>query len=160
MAFQFSGPCPLIEVFDMPTSIRFYRDVLGFQIRSSSGPVPDCGWVWLDSGTAELMLNTMYDDDKRPAVRDPKRTSAHRDTCLYFGCNDLDGAYEHLSANGVAERPPEVAYYGMRQLYLRDPDGYGLCFQRGATQAEYDLAAQQHGWPGRKMEAAQETAAE
>lgn len=157
MPFQFSGPCPLIEVFDMPTSLRFYCDVLGFKVRSSSGPVPDCGWAWLDSGTAELMLNTMYDDGKRPPVPDAQRKAAHRDTCLYFGCRDLDGAYGHLRTHDVAERPPEVAYYGMRQLYLRDPDGYGLCFQRVAMQSEYDEAAQRHGWPAKKMETAKET---
>ena len=158
MSFQFNGPCPLIQVFDMATSLRFYCDVLGFQVRSSSGPVPDCGWVWLDSGTAELMLNTMYEDDKRPPAPDPKRKSAHGDTCLYFGCQDLDRAYEPLRIHGAAERPPNVAYYGMRQLYVRDPDGYNLCFQRRATQGEYDAAAQQHGWPAKMMEAARESA--
>lgn len=160
MSFQFNGPCPLIEVFDMATSLRFYCDVLGFQVRSSSGRLPDCGWVWLDSGAAQLMLNTMYDDNKRPPVPDPKRKAAHRDTCLYFGCEDLDSAYEHLRNHGVAERAPEVAPYGMRQLYLRDPDEYGLCFQRRATQQEYDTTAARHGWPAKRMEAAGETAAE
>lgn len=160
MAFQFNGPCPLLEVFDMATSLRFYCDVLGFQVRSSSGRLPDCGWVWLDSGTAQLMLNAMYEDDKRPPVPDLKRKAAHHDTCLYFGCDDLDGAYEHLRKHGVAERPPEVAPYGMRQLYLRDPDGYNLCFQRTATPAEYDAAAQRHGWPSRRMKAAPETSAD
>ena len=33
------------------------------------------------------------------------------------------------SAQGVRASPPKVAPYGMRQLYLSDPDGYGLCFQ-------------------------------
>jgi hypothetical protein len=26
-------------------------------------------------------------------------------------------------------QPPKVAWYGMKQLYLRDPDGYLICFQ-------------------------------
>jgi glyoxylase I family protein len=25
------GLCPLIQVFDIPTSLRFYRDILGFE---------------------------------------------------------------------------------------------------------------------------------
>jgi len=28
MALKVQGVCPLLEVFDMPTSIRFYRDLL------------------------------------------------------------------------------------------------------------------------------------
>lgn len=152
MAIQISGPCPLLEVFDMPTSLRFYCDVLGLQVRSSSGPLPNCGWVWLDSGTAELMLNTMYEDEKRPPAPDVRRKAAHHDTCLYFGCKDLDSAYEHFRKHSVAERPPEVARYGMRQLYLRDPDGYNLCLQRVATAQEYDEAAQRQGWPARRRD--------
>lgn len=26
------GLCPLMQVFDMPTSLAFYRDLLGFQV--------------------------------------------------------------------------------------------------------------------------------
>jgi hypothetical protein len=37
--------------------------------------------------------------------------------------------YEHLHAHGVASKPPKVAPYGMKQLYVDDPDGYKLCFQ-------------------------------
>ena len=29
----------------------------------------------------------------------------------------------------VATQEPRVAPYGMKQLYLSDPDGYNLCFQ-------------------------------
>jgi hypothetical protein len=30
---------------------------------------------------------------------------------------------------GIEAREPAVAPYGMKQLYLKDPDGYELCFQ-------------------------------
>ena len=32
------GICPLLQVFDMPTAIRFYRDVLGFSVHATSQP--------------------------------------------------------------------------------------------------------------------------
>jgi hypothetical protein len=28
--------------------------------------------------------------------------------------------------------PPTVAWYGMKQLYMKDPDGYVICFQCAA----------------------------
>jgi hypothetical protein len=31
-----AGLTPLVQVFDMPTSVRFYRDVLGFEVVSTS----------------------------------------------------------------------------------------------------------------------------
>jgi glyoxylase I family protein len=37
--------------------------------------------------------------------------------------------YSHLRAKGIEVNEPKVAPYGMKQLYLCDPDGFGLCFQ-------------------------------
>jgi catechol 2,3-dioxygenase-like lactoylglutathione lyase family enzyme len=36
MSIEVRGVCPLLQVFDMPTSVRFYRDVLGFEIVETS----------------------------------------------------------------------------------------------------------------------------
>ncbi len=123
----------MIQIFDMPVSLRFYRDVLGFEVVTASGPVPTCGWVLLRRDTDEIMLNTQFEDDHRPAVPDGPRQLAHMDTCFYFGCDDLDAAYAHLQANGVAAHKPSIAPYGMRQLYFADPDGFNLCFQHPAS---------------------------
>jgi len=35
MAIEIRGMAPLLQVFDMPASIVFYRDVLGFQVKST-----------------------------------------------------------------------------------------------------------------------------
>jgi glyoxylase I family protein len=44
----------------------------------------------------------------------------------------LDSAYRELLAKGVSVKEPVVTSYGMKQMSLRDPDGYGLCFQWSA----------------------------
>ena len=80
------------------------------------------------------MLNTAYDDGERPPVPDPARVAAHDDTILYFSCPDVDAAYAYLLTKGIHLKEPRIAPYGMKQLYLKDPDGYGLCFQWAATQ--------------------------
>ena len=129
MLIEIRGMAPLLEVFDMPTSLRFYRDVLGFEVVGRSGPDDNCGWVLLRLRDVELMLNTAYEDDERPANPDPLRVRAHHDTALFFGCPDVDAAYAHLRERGIQMEPPSNAPYGMRQLYLRDPDGFNLCFQ-------------------------------
>jgi catechol 2,3-dioxygenase-like lactoylglutathione lyase family enzyme len=36
MAPKLRGVSPLLQVYDMPTSVRFYRDQLGFEIVSHS----------------------------------------------------------------------------------------------------------------------------
>jgi catechol 2,3-dioxygenase-like lactoylglutathione lyase family enzyme len=83
------GVCTLLQVFDMPASLRFYRDVLGFEIIRSSGPGDGADWVWL--------------------------------------------GFRHLRAQGIEVEPPTIAPYGMKQLLVRDPDGYELCFQCEAS---------------------------
>ena len=136
MGIEVRGMAPLLEVFDMPTSIAFYRDVLGFTIRTTDGkPVPNNDWVWLERDEVHLMLNTAYESDQRPAEPDRKRMAAHHDVCLYFGCPDVDAAYRYLREKGMKPDAPKVGPYGMKQLYLLDPDGYNLCFQWRAEQA-------------------------
>ena len=83
------------------------------------------------SGSAkfELMLNTAYGREERPSSPEPSRIAAHEDTTFYFQCQDVDAAYTHLRTKGIDVRPPTVSWYGMKQLYLKDPDGYLICFQ-------------------------------
>lgn len=129
MSVKLEGCVALVQVFDMPRSLAFYRGVLGFEVVQASGPGDDVGWVWLRHGDAEVMLNTMYEADDRPDAPDPVRVAAHSDTTLYVGCRDLDGAYAYFLSRGLDVQPPVVRAYGMKQLSLIDPDGYGVCLQ-------------------------------
>ncbi|HEY6986815.1 MAG TPA: VOC family protein [Bryobacteraceae bacterium] len=129
MKAEFFGVAPLLQVYDMQTAVRFYRDLLGFELVNQSREGEEFDWCLLSRGGAEVMLNTMYESEHRPPQPDATRTAAHADIGLYFACRELDTAYEHLRANGVRVESPRVAPYGMRQLYFSDPDGYGICFQ-------------------------------
>ena len=134
MALDLRGLCPLLQVFDMPTSVRFYCEVLGFEVVSHA-PFYAPGefhWCWLRRGEMNLMLNTAYEAGERPANPDAARVAAHGDTCLYLDCPDVDGAWQELRAKGLELDAPKTARYGMRQLYFQDPDGYGICLQWNA----------------------------
>ncbi|HTU09783.1 MAG TPA: VOC family protein [Allosphingosinicella sp.] len=134
MAIEVAGMAPLIQVYDMNEALLFYRDALGFELVQSSGEVDAAEgryahWCWLRLGGAHLMLNTAFDEGERPPARDAARQAAHGDTGLFFDCPDPDAAAAALRARGIAVDGPRDAPYGMRQLYVADPDGYGLCFQ-------------------------------
>ena len=58
---QVEGLGTLIQVFDMPRSVAFYRDVLGFVVVKQSQPGDDFDWCLLRLDNAELMLNTAYE---------------------------------------------------------------------------------------------------
>jgi glyoxylase I family protein len=129
MAIELGMLCPLIQVFDMPRSLAFWRDKLGFTKVDPKEGGDEIDWCLLNLGDAWLMLNTAYEADERPDQPDPARIDAHLDTGLFFNARDLDAIYAHLQAQGVESEAPKTVAYGMRQLYLRDPNGYGLCFQ-------------------------------
>ena len=58
MAFDVQGVCPYFEVYDMPASLRFYIDQLGFGLvnhaphRGGDDPYR-YHWCWLRLGAAD-----------------------------------------------------------------------------------------------------------
>jgi glyoxylase I family protein len=116
---------PLLQVFDMQTSLAFYVGVLGFAVVQRT---EHDWWATIRLGDATLMLNTAYEDDERPTSPDPQRVRGHNDVSLYFQFVDLDALYAHLRTTGHEVSPPSRTSYGLRQLNVKDPDGYELCF--------------------------------
>ena len=135
MELGIGGLCPLLQVFDMPTSLAFYRDVLGFTVISDIPDDDRCDFALLRLHESELMLNTAYEADARPAAPDATRRAAHADTALFFDCADVDTACAYLRHHGIDVKDPIVQDYGMRQLYLTDPDGYEICLQHPSEAA-------------------------
>lgn len=139
MAAKVSGMTPLLQVFDMPTAVRFYRDALGFTVRNHSPLVRGAQgeyfhWALLRVDDIGLMLNTAYDEGQRPASPEAARVAAHGDTALFFDCPDVEDLYVRLRAFGAkVEEPLATTPYGMKRFTISDPDGYHLCFQRPAT---------------------------
>ncbi len=125
---------PLLQVFDMPRAVAFYRDRLGFEVAAHSPEVETAEgrffhWCLLQRDGARLMLNTAYDSGERPAERDAARWAGHGDTVLFVDCPELDTLHVELASRGLDIARPRTSDYGMRQIEVTDPDGYGLCFQ-------------------------------
>jgi glyoxylase I family protein len=131
MSFSPLGLTPLIGVFDMTTALAFYRDLLGFSVVSASPEVETAEgrfshWMWLRFGKAEIMLNTLYDSNERPAQAPEKKP---KDAVFYIGCSDIELAYQELTNRGLKTDPPKVAPYGLKLFSAEDPDGYTIVFQ-------------------------------
>ena len=124
MAIVIRELTPLLEVFDLPASLAFYRDVLGFAIVSSN----ETSWCMLKLGDATLMLNTAYEPDERPPEPQRERVRGHGDTSLVFSSPDPDAVHALLERSGWAVTEPTITPYGMRQVSTRDPDGFRLFF--------------------------------
>jgi hypothetical protein len=79
-------------------------------------------------GGAVLMLQTACQEEDGPGG------SRGRGVEFFFTCDDAHAMHAELTANGLKLDPPKVAFYGMKQLFLKDPDGYHLCFQNQVDQ--------------------------
>lgn len=66
----------------------------------------------------------------RPNVTSARRCSGegHDDVTLYILCDDVDQAYADLREK-IRLEPPVDTYYGMRQIFVTDPDGFQICVQ-------------------------------
>ena len=144
-AIEIRDGCTLMSVWDMPTAVKFYRELLGFEItqRSPTYATEDgedlFHWCMMRSGDAWIMLNTEYDEGERPAER-PAKGDERFGTWFYYGCPNVDAAYAKLQAAGVVCNPPTFTKYGgtygFRTLSLRDPDGHGITLQWPESSAE------------------------
>ena len=127
-SININGLCPLLQVYDMPAALHFYRDILGFTLIGSSGEGDDVDWTWLKLNDTEIMLNTMYEKKHRPAEKNVARQAAHADISIYFGCSNVHETYQLLLNKNIDVKPPVITGYNFTALYVTDPDGYLLVF--------------------------------
>jgi catechol 2,3-dioxygenase-like lactoylglutathione lyase family enzyme len=123
------GLSPLLYVDDMDRSAAFYGNKLGFEMTQQWAPEGKLQWCLLKRGNAEVMLQQANEEDGMAEARG-------HGVIFFFGCENADGVHAELLANGLPLEPPKVAFYGMKQLFLKDPDGYELCFQNRVENAE------------------------
>lgn len=118
-----TGLWPLLLVRDLERSIAFYRDVLGFQIAGEA--VSQAGtryWCRLQREGISLML-------QQAEAEDGPLENCGRHVAFYILCADADAWYAELTARGLSLAPPQTAEYGMRQVFVPEPDGYVLCLE-------------------------------
>jgi hypothetical protein len=76
------------------------------------------------------MLNARFEEEERPPEPDLVRRESHKDTELYFECEDVDEVYVHLCEQGVEAIAPKSTH-GRKEILITDPDGFCLSFYQG-----------------------------
>jgi len=101
-----------IPVTDIDRAVAFYRDVLGMKFLFQAPP----GLGFFDCGGVRLMLDL------------PAKDQAGRGGVIYYKVDDLQAAFDTLSARGatVVAKPHLIAKMPDHELWMaffRDPDG-------------------------------------
>jgi catechol 2,3-dioxygenase-like lactoylglutathione lyase family enzyme len=114
---------------DPDTSLAFYRDVLGFEVRNDVGY---SGMRWITVGPpgqpgTSIVLHPPgatpgITDDERRAIEEMMAKGSYG--TIILGTSDLDSTFAQLQASDaeVVQEPTEQPY-GVRDCAFRDPAG-------------------------------------
>lgn len=127
MQLKFDAIAPVFLVEDVRRAAEFYRDRLGFSLTEYFGEPPLFTIVRRDAVRLALRL---VDDVKGGSSR--VRNTEGFDA--YIWVSDIDALYEQFLTNRApVSGPPELQEYGIREIWIRDLDGYVVTFGQFAN---------------------------
>jgi lactoylglutathione lyase len=106
---------PILEVSDVPRSLRFYTELLGFRMTFSFDG---------DDGQP-VFASIELEDGTKLAIGGPKEAVESGSVAIWLYTDDVDAALAALREAGaevIAE--PEDKPWGERVASVSDPDGY------------------------------------
>lgn len=114
-------------VADFRACFHFYRDVMGFDVHWGN---IDGGYASFLVGQGESFLLSIFDRGAMAEVVGtahlPPRVMCQDASMLIVQAEDVDTAVSELHKRGARDvsEPQDHPDWGIRSVYLRDPDGY------------------------------------
>jgi uncharacterized glyoxalase superfamily protein PhnB len=107
----------VLAVKDLPVSIVFYCEKLGFTIDFEVD-----GWCFLSRDGIQLMLGHCPDEVPASQINDHAYFA-------YIGVQGIDELHEEFRTRGLTSLPaPESKPWGMREFMVTTPDGHRIMF--------------------------------
>ena len=117
-----------VAVDDPEAALGFYRDALGFEVRTD---VSNGDYRWLTLTTRqqpelEIVLHQVGSSPMSDADREAMADLVAKGLVggLIFSCDDVDALFEHVQGTGAEVlQEPADQFYGVRDCAFRDPAG-------------------------------------
>ncbi len=111
-----TSAAPILQITDLAKSLAFYGELLGFEKEFTYGEPPFYAGVKKNDTVFHLCSS-------------PENACRIGLGSVYVFCDEVDGYYQELKADGVEITSPLNTYpYGMKDFQIKDPDGNLICF--------------------------------
>jgi uncharacterized glyoxalase superfamily protein PhnB len=128
---------PALAAKDIPASLRFYNDVLGFEttftLPDENGNIVHAS---IRRGDVEIMLGQL------DVTQEHNRGELGKGVVLYTTIadnEDVDALYEHAKRAGAQiTQEPIDQFWGHRDWIVADPDGYQVVVSKVIAQVTAD----------------------
>ncbi|UOY06846.1 VOC family protein [Muricauda sp. SCSIO 64092] len=128
---------PNLEVTNIRETIAFYQSVLGFSlvmavpetqdgIEQTLAEAKEYVYALVRKDSVEMMFQRT--DSFKEDVPLAKDLSMGASVSFYMEIDGLDRFYEQIKGRGLHPTELKTAWYGMREFYLTDNNGYILGF--------------------------------
>jgi uncharacterized glyoxalase superfamily protein PhnB len=125
---KLKGLVPMLETVDLRESVKFYKEVLGFEHEGFWPEDGEPSWASLNRDETVIMLVARNAHSK---VERPTLTGS-----LYIYPESVDEAWEELKDKVEICYEIETFGYGMREFGIYDCNGYVLNFGQGVETIE------------------------
>jgi uncharacterized glyoxalase superfamily protein PhnB len=123
---------PNFMVEDVRKTIGFYQDVLGFEVLTTVEDEDEIGFAIMHRDQIEIMFQSRKSlSENVPALTG---SAIGASQTLYIEVTGIDQLYEQLRGKVEVVVEMHSTFYGTREFYFKDINGYILSFSEATAQ--------------------------
>ncbi|WP_321308082.1 VOC family protein [Marinifilum fragile] len=134
---------PNFQVKDIKETVNFYQSVLGFSLIMAVPETQDAieqfvannkEYVYALVSKDKVEMMFQRSDSFKSDVKMAKDISLGASVSFYMEIDGLDNFYDEIKDKVSEITEPKLAWYGMKEFYVKDPNGYILGFAEKSEQ--------------------------
>jgi len=117
------GIAPLLQVSSIADTVKYYREVLGFEIEWQWPDAAHPRWAVLIRDDVRFMFTIDLGTSTGPFIAEKGNGIV-----LYVICDDIESLYENVQSRGAILVQDLIEFGGRKQFSIADPNGYAVAF--------------------------------